>query len=270
MVSVTQVYSSLLPMQYMQYVIGCLTQSAAPETLTPAAQDGCTGVGCCQVALSSKLSYHDISVKEGDTSDDKNSTTSATIDDDDDTRQRCRYAMVVEAGRFKFHAAYLNSTTFWDERDGHVPTILNWAVGNTTCDVARQDAASYACRSSDSVCVGSATGLGYLCNCSQGYRGNPYLVDGCQGPSNVHPEKLSFSIFGLPVSEIIVILTVVIFADIDECGRTPSPCPAGPCINTRGGFYCRRRGLSQSATAMLSIGKSHNYIQWPLFVFTFS
>jgi hypothetical protein len=168
----------------MQYVIGCLTQSAAPETLTPAAQDGCTGVGCCQVALSSKLSYHDISVKEGDTSDDKNSTTSATIDDDDDTRQRCRYAMVVEAGRFKFHAAYLNSTTFWDERDGHVPTILNWAVGNTTCDVARQDAASYACRSSDSVCVGSATGLGYLCNCSQGYRGNPYLVDGCQGPSN--------------------------------------------------------------------------------------
>ncbi|KAL5651024.1 hypothetical protein ACJX0J_036482, partial [Zea mays] len=206
------------------YVIGCLTQSAAPETLTPAAQDGCTGVGCCQVALSSKLSYHDISVKEGDTSDDKNSTTSATIDDDDDTRQRCRYAMVVEAGRFKFHAAYLNSTTFWDERDGHVPTILNWAVGNTTCDVARQDAASYACRSSDSVCVGSATGLGYLCNCSQGYRGNPYLVDGCQ--------------------------------DIDECGRTPSPCPAGPCINTRGGFYCRRRGLSQSATAMLSIGIS--------------
>lgn len=206
--------------------------------------------------------YHDISVKESDTSDDKNSTTSATIDDDDDTRQRCRYAMVVEAGRFKFHAAYLNSTTFWDERNGHVPTILNWAVGNTTCDVARQDAASYACRSSDSVCVGSATGLGYLCNCSQGYRGNPYLVDGCQGPS--------FSILDCRFLRSCSYRTCGHFADIDECGRTPSPCPAGPCINTRGGFYCRRRGLSQSATAMLSIGKSQLHTVASFCFFTFS
>jgi len=155
----------------MQYVIGCQTESSPPENLT--AQEGCTGVGCCQVALSSKLSYHSISLF-GDNTSDKN--TSAIED-----TKHCRYAMVVEAEKFKFDTAYLNTTTFWDEHNGEVPTILNWAVSNKTCDVATKDAASYACRSSNSECINSTSGLGYLCNCSEGYKGNPYLHDGCQG-----------------------------------------------------------------------------------------
>ena len=156
----------------MQYVIGCQTESSPPENLT--AQEGCTGVGCCQVALSSKLSYHNISLF-GDNTSDKN--TSAIED-----TKHCRYAMVVETEKFKFDTAYLNTTTFWDEQNGEVPTILNWAVSNKTCDVATKDAASYACRSSNSECINSTSGLGYLCNCSEGYKGNPYLHDGCQGP----------------------------------------------------------------------------------------
>ncbi|OQU75919.1 putative wall-associated receptor kinase-like 16 isoform X2 [Sorghum bicolor] len=161
------------------YVIGCQTEESSPKNL--AAVEGCTGVGCCQVALSSNVSYQ------------------------------------------QFSFAYLNTTTFWDEHNGEVPIILNWAVGNKTCDAAKKDAASYACRSSNSECINSTSGLGYLCNCSEGYKGNPYLHDGCQ--------------------------------DINECALSPSPCP-GRCVNRRGSFYCRRRGLSHSGTMILSIGIS--------------
>lgn len=146
----------------MQYVIGCQTESSPPKNL--AAVEGCTGVGCCQVALSSNIAYQQLSF--GNNTSDRH----------------CGYAMVVEADKFKFRTAYLNTTTFWDEHNGEVPTILNWAVGNKTCDVAKKDAASYACRSSNSECINSISGVGYLCNCSEGYKGNPYLLDGCQGP----------------------------------------------------------------------------------------
>uniref|UniRef100_K3XVU4 Protein kinase domain-containing protein n=1 Tax=Setaria italica TaxID=4555 RepID=K3XVU4_SETIT len=148
------------------YVIGCLTQSSPYKNL--AAQEGkCTGVGCCQVALSSRLSYHNISFRDASASDENASGM--------DGERHCRYAMVVEADKFKFHTAYLNATNFWDEHKGEVPIILNWAVGSKTCDVAKKDTASYACRSSNSYCINSTSHPGYLCNCSDGYRGNPYL-----------------------------------------------------------------------------------------------
>ena len=141
----------------MQYVIGCLTQSLPYQNL--AAQEGlCTGIGCCQVALSSSLSYHNISFSDANASDGNASGM--------DGERQCRYAMVVEANKFSFHTVYLNATTFWDEHRGEVPMILNWSVGNETCDVAKNDTASYACRSSNStasiqlvVLVISATAL---------------------------------------------------------------------------------------------------------------
>ncbi|TVU49691.1 hypothetical protein EJB05_01017, partial [Eragrostis curvula] len=58
---------------------------------------------------------------------------------------------------------------------------MDWAVGNQTCEVAMGNRATYACASNHSVCVNSTNGPGYLCKCSPGYRGNPYIPDGCQG-----------------------------------------------------------------------------------------
>ncbi|CAO1939153.1 unnamed protein product [Urochloa humidicola] len=52
------------------------------------------------------------------------------------------------------------------------------------------------------------TGQGYICNCTEGFEGNPYLVDGCK--------------------------------DVDECNNLEKyPCSVdGTCKNTKGGFQC--------------------------------
>jgi hypothetical protein len=62
--------------------------------------------------------------------------------------------------------------------------VIKWAVTNSTCQKAKQNMSSYACRSLNSCCqhvTHDTTFMGYRCNCSSGYKGNPYILDGCQG-----------------------------------------------------------------------------------------
>ncbi|KAA8519338.1 hypothetical protein F0562_013594 [Nyssa sinensis] len=60
-----------------------------------------------------------------------------------------------------------------------VPVVLDWAVGNTSCHQAATTE-SCACKQ-NSNCIDTSHGLGYQCQCSPGYHGNPYLPNGCQG-----------------------------------------------------------------------------------------
>lgn len=138
------------------------------------AQDGssCTGVGCCQVDLTSNMSYYRVYFNE------QYNMTNQSIAG---STNYCAYGAMMETEAFKFSTKYLNTNVFWDEHDGRVPVILNWAVGNESCDVASKKADSYACCSNNSKCIDSSNGPGYLCNCTDGYSGNPYLADGCQG-----------------------------------------------------------------------------------------
>ncbi|XP_066376757.1 putative wall-associated receptor kinase-like 16 [Miscanthus floridulus] len=198
-------------------VLGCLAQSGTYNNLT--AQDGfCDGVGCCQVALTGNMSYY-----YADFLRQYNTTNMSTTDG----AEYCDYAVMMEARAFHFRTTYLNTTEFWKENDGRVPVILNWAVGNETCDIAKTNATSYACVSNNSTCIDSVNGLGYLCNCTEGYTGNPYLPDGCQ--------------------------------DIDECAvNVPPPCP-GHCKNTNGSFICPDQKPPSSlryGTVVLIVGPS--------------
>ncbi|XP_037449146.1 wall-associated receptor kinase 3-like [Triticum dicoccoides] len=63
-----------------------------------------------------------------------------------------------------------------------------WSIDNLTCpvDMSKQRSATYACRSVNSACIpvtrrhGNETKqLGYRCQCSPNYEGNPYTPDGC-------------------------------------------------------------------------------------------
>lgn len=92
-----------------------------------------------------------------------------------------------------------------EKREGEsVPMVVEWAAGSVACHVAQSNASRYACQLPHSQCKDSSIGQGYICRCLPGYRGNPYLVDGCQ--------------------------------DIDECAVS-NPCE-GICINLPGSFKC--------------------------------
>jgi hypothetical protein len=61
--------------------------------------------------------------------------------------------------------------------------VLDWNINYTTCI----HSSSSACRSNNSGCENTdAYGHrgGHLCHCSQGYDGNPYISDGCQGKNS--------------------------------------------------------------------------------------
>ncbi|GFZ09868.1 wall associated kinase 5 [Actinidia rufa] len=122
----------------------------------------CSGIGCCQSSIPRGVGNNYISLDSY-----KNHTDVWDFNP-------CSYAFVVEEGAFTFSKSYLRD--FNEER---LPMVIDWAVGNMTCQNAKTSKASYAC-GDNSDCYDRKNGLGYTCKCWNGYQGNPYLSDGCQ------------------------------------------------------------------------------------------
>ena len=94
-----------------------------------------------------------------------------------ETEDICGYAFIAQTN---FPVSYtITSDAKIAPHSEVVPAVLEWAVGNISCHEAerREDYA----RGDNSFCVNSTQGLGYKCKCFPGYRGNPYLQNGCQG-----------------------------------------------------------------------------------------
>ena len=126
----------------------------------------------------------------------------------------CSYAFMVDAMWFWLAGSHFNRTG-----DFVVPVVVDWAIRDApSCAAAARDVGgTYACRSAHSVCLESSNGPGYICNCTAGYQGNPYVADGC--------------------------------TDVDECRHGDEfPC-YGVCVNTPGSFTCTcPKGSSGNAT----------------------
>ncbi|KAF5183169.1 Wall-associated receptor kinase, partial [Thalictrum thalictroides] len=164
-------YSTTSVRQTVNYSSGCGTSCYGRENII---QGSCSvGSGCCQSPI--PKGFNEIYLDLLDT----NSST-------------CGAAFIAEEDKYKFKASDLNFRNF--DSLSEVPMVLNFAVGNQTCEKAKQNATTYACKE-NSKCYDLVDDVnGYLCNCSDGYIGNPYLgcqdVDECENPSNNDCEKI--------------------------------------------------------------------------------
>ncbi|URD72280.1 hypothetical protein MUK42_09129 [Musa troglodytarum] len=173
------------------YQSGCVSVCHNEVSLV---NSSCSGIGCCQTSIPKDLAYYEVWF-------DSNFNSSSIWN-----FSRCSYAVLLEANQFEFLTSYITTTQFWYNNDGTAPLVVDWAIGNETCEVAQRDKTSYACISEHSECLNSSNGPGYLCNCSSGYHGNPYVAHGCQ--------------------------------DIDECSDNHRyPCH-GICQNLPGSYKC--------------------------------
>ncbi|WOH02248.1 hypothetical protein DCAR_0521637 [Daucus carota subsp. sativus] len=170
---------------------GCISVCSKPEDIL---DYGCSGIGCCQTAIPKGLSVY--------------STILASLRNH--TRvwsfNPCSYAFLGEKDSFKFRGASdLSDPTFLNRTVDSVRIVLDWVIGNQTCDEARKSNV-YACQS-NTYCTNSDNGFsGYFCSCLKGFEGNPYLSPGCQ--------------------------------DIDECAHPNKNLCEKICINTRGSYNC--------------------------------
>ncbi|KAM3345695.1 hypothetical protein ACQJBY_020281 [Aegilops geniculata] len=157
------------------YTSGCVAmcQRGGDGDVRSALSNGsCSGIGCCQTAIPRGLQYYQVRF-------DARFNTKEIHD-----VSPCSYAVLMDASDFSFSTTYATTPGFNTTYGGKAPVTVDWVVGKETCDAARKNSSSYACVSDHSECFDSLNGPGYICNCSKGFQGNPYLQDpeqGCKG-----------------------------------------------------------------------------------------
>ncbi|KAM3279919.1 hypothetical protein ACQJBY_046976 [Aegilops geniculata] len=192
-----------------QYVAGCYSYCDGVNSTSDGAP--CAGMGCCESAIPANLTTFEVIF--------------ATNQSQVWGFNPCFYAMIAEVGWYNFKQQDLigNLGFINDRAPRGVPIIADWAIRNGSCPEDGKDIPNdYACISANSHCMAANNGPGYLCQCSKGYDGNPYLLNGCE--------------------------------DIDECElrkQDPKyedlyPCRKGICHNTPGSYLCKCKAGKRS------------------------
>lgn len=172
----------------VRFTSGCISLCSTNASVS----DGnCSGIGCSQTSIPPGFRTY------------RTSFNSTNNHYGIESFNPCSFSFLVEKSKYNFSKADLDM-----DKTRKFPVVWDWAIGNdTTCEEARKNKTSYACVSERSECDETSNGYGYYCNCSQGYDGNPYLLNGCQ--------------------------------DIDECTEMKSPCgEGGICENKEGNYTC--------------------------------
>ncbi|PIN23363.1 Serine/threonine protein kinase [Handroanthus impetiginosus] len=170
------------------YMTGCTAYCYEKDDLI---EGSCTGSGCCWTSIPKEVSTVNLTLSSY-------YNFSYVWD-----FNNCSYAFLAEESAFTFSPENMTNLRNVEE----LPMVVDWAIGNGTCEEAQMNPSSYACKSRNSSCYNKTdNGHGYRCSCWEGYQGNPYLIDGCQ--------------------------------DVDECKDPSLNICEKRCVNTPGGFYC--------------------------------
>ena len=116
-------------------------------------------------------------------------TANGTGDDEEDGTCSAAFFLDKDEAVFNFSGDEVRPLKKALLPQGERRMILDWAIGGTTCDQAQSYTFDQLCP--DGTCVDAPSGAGYLCKCPDGYNGNPYVSDGCQGKLRflLHPSK---------------------------------------------------------------------------------
>ncbi|XP_057804955.1 wall-associated receptor kinase 2-like [Salvia miltiorrhiza] len=169
------------------YQTGCTAMCYGEDDVE---KGSCSGLGCCQTSIPKQVWKAVIELKSY-------GNYSKVFD-----FNNCGYAFLAEEGAFSFSPENITNLRNVEK----LPMVVDWAIGNGSCEAAKMNSSSYACTSLDSDCYKPNNGYGYRCSCRSGYQGNPYLDAGCQ--------------------------------DIDECEDPNLSKCEKRCVNTQGSFEC--------------------------------
>ncbi|TVU49687.1 hypothetical protein EJB05_01013, partial [Eragrostis curvula] len=194
------------------YKVSCravCSNGTAQPLLQALGSGSCNGTdGCCQVPIPPRIMYFNMGFLD---------------DDDGKSSSSCsQQAMLVEQTAFGLPSTYVTARElFGAGRLHHVSAVLDWTAGRQRCQEAEKNTTAYACNNANTECLDSDNG--YLCQCSEGYRGNPYVRGGCQ--------------------------------DVNECEEVEYLCPSlNICKNTPGGFKCHElRWLAAAGTPSIPV-----------------
>ncbi|XP_047940211.1 wall-associated receptor kinase 5-like isoform X2 [Salvia hispanica] len=158
------------------------------------------GDGCCRVPIPRGTTYLEANLTE---LSERRTNTDIP----------CSYSFIQyikEVDSYSTGFSFMkNSSEFRLDELSEKPSMgLDWRIGVDNCKDAVKDQAKFVCQDNSDCVDFDATLGGYLCNCSKGYKGNPYLNPGCQ--------------------------------DIDECAdNTTNTCVSNSiCENDVGTFHC--------------------------------
>ncbi|XP_059631710.1 wall-associated receptor kinase 3-like [Cornus florida] len=169
------------------YSSGCSTICDNIDYVT---NGSCSGIGCCQTSIPTGVDTYRVRL-------DSHFTPRRVWN-----FSPCSYAFVVEQDKFNFSSNLLRDL----QKVQKLPVVLDWSIGDVNCSVAARDLSLYACKDKNSNCYDVDFGPGYRCNCSEGYKGNPYLPQGCE--------------------------------DIDECANPSLNQCEKICVNTAPNYTC--------------------------------
>ncbi|PQM37235.1 hypothetical protein Pyn_18376 [Prunus yedoensis var. nudiflora] len=178
------------PNQNLPFIAGCMSQCLGLDSVD---ENSCSGIGCCQTSIPDGLKNRTVFLKSYN-----NHTYVMDFNP-------CSYAFIVQEGQFNFSG---NASFQQLANVSELPMVLNWDIGDESCDVVAEKKNSSCMAHTKCVnrTIGNQAPSGYICQCLPGYYGNPYHPDGC--------------------------------LDVDEC-KDSNPCDIGTCLNKPGDYTCK-------------------------------